>query len=300
MRGPSSVTAQFGFGDDGSPGAFVLPLATAALGIASTLPASAIFLTPIVCAFILIIGLPHGMFDYLTLRKISGCSQARVVAATAAYLGAAGMVWLVWQSAPFLALFVFVAIAICHFSEDWTGEQSRLGAAAMPISILALPALFYPAELSSIFVLIGGAGAGAMADYLRLLAPVFGLVAAANIAIEATSNAGHRAWRNASLLLAALLLPPGIGFAVYFCLYHSPIHFAEGRNRLMAQQRRPRHFFLGMSLASAALLLWIIVVQPFETWDAKLIAATFQALSILTVPHMLLPFAARAIKSRLG
>jgi Brp/Blh family beta-carotene 15,15'-monooxygenase len=294
------MAALFGFREDGRPGALVLPLAIAAMSIASTVPASATFLTPVACAFMLIIGLPHGMFDYLTLRKISGGSPAGVLAATAAYLGAAGLVWMVWQSAPFHALFVFVAIAICHFSEDWTGEQSRLGAAAMPISILALPALFYPAELSAIFVLIGGAGAGIMADYLRLLAPVFGLVAAANIAIDATSNVSHRAWRNASLLLAALLLPPGIGFAIYFCLYHSPIHFVEGRKRLMTQQRRPRHFFLGMSLASASLLLWIIVVQPFEAWDSRLIAATFQTLSILTVPHMLLPFAARGIKSRLA
>lgn len=297
VRGPS--TRLFGFRPDGSPEFMVLPSALLTVWIASAIPAVSTLLIPIVCALILLIGMPHGMFDFLTLSKLSGGRRLRLVAALLAYVGVAGAVWLLWQHAPMFALAAFIAIAICHFSEDWIGEQSRLGAAAMPVSILALPALLYPSELSAIFTLIGGDSAGVMADYLKLLAPALGLVAIAHVLIDATGDSAHRAWRNAFLLLAALILPPGIGFAIYFCLYHSPIHFVEGRKELMDRQHSPRNFFILMSLASIVVLLWVILFQPFKAWDSALIAATFQTLSILTVPHMLLPFfAARLIRSR--
>lgn len=170
----------------------------------------------------------------------------------------------------------------------------------MAVSMIALPALLYSNELSAIFVLIGGSDAGIISDYLRLIAPVFGLVAVANIIIAFSNSAFDQALRNIILLAAALLLPPGIGFAVYFCLYHSPIHFAEGRKTLMNLQDRPNHFFLFMSLASAAVLLCILVAQPHKVMDARVIATTFQALSILTIPHMLLPYFTARQTSLLG
>lgn len=302
LPGPPSVLAGLRIRDDGSPGPAVLPLAVTTLLIASAAPTAASVLTIIACVFILIIGMPHGMFDYLTLRQISRGSRVRLVATTAAYLGVAGGIWLLWQYAPFAALCAFISVAMLHFSEDWIGQKSRLGAAAMAISIIALPAMLYSAELSALFVLIGGPGAGVVADYLRLVAPVFGLVAIANILIdfggESKSEARNQAGRNSALLCAALLLPPGIGFAVYFCLYHSPIHFVEGRKTLMSRQDNPNSFFLFMSLASAAAVVFVLVMQPFQAMDANLIAATFQTLSILTVPHMLLPlFAAPFLRS---
>lgn len=300
LAGSPSVLSSLRIGADGSPGPAVLPLAIAALLIASALPASASVLTIVACVFILLIGMPHGMFDYLTLRQMSCGSRLRMVAVTAGYLAIAGAVWLLWQSAPFIALCAFVGIAMLHFSEDWIHEKPRLGAAAMAVSVIAMPAMLYSAELSALFVLIGGPGAGIMADYLRLLAPVFGLVAIANIFIDFGGETTGQACRNAALLLAALLLPPGIGFAVYFCLYHSPIHFVEGRETLMARQDNPNSFFLLMSIASAAAVFFVLITQPFQAMDAKLIAATFQTLSILTVPHMLLPFFATHIRASQG
>ncbi len=189
---------------------------------------------------------------------------------------------------------------MAHFAEDWNAEQSRLGAVAMAVSMIALPALLYSAELSAIFTLIGGADAGIISDYLRLVAPVFGLVAIANIIIALSNEAFDQAWRNSILLVAALLLPPGIGFAAYFCLYHSPIHFTEGRKTLMNLQDRPNHFFLYMSLASATAVLCILLTQTHQAMDAKMISTTFQALSILTIPHMLLPLLAARQTSLVG
>lgn len=290
LSGSPSVFSDSVIKDDGSPQPILLAATVAILTVASAIPATASGLTLVACIFMLIIGLPHGMFDYLTLRKLSRNSRIYHAALIAVYCGVAGIVWQIWQSAPFLSLAVFITIAIIHFSEDWLAEKSRLGAAAMAVSMIALPAIVYPDQLSTLFVLIGGTEAGIISDYLRLVAPVFGLVALAHIIIDLGSNAADRAYRNAILLLATLILPPGIGFAVYFCLYHSPIHFVEGRKTLMAEHGIPRHFFLLMSLASAAAVTCILIAQPLAAMDTKLIATSFQTLSILTVPHMLLAF----------
>lgn len=228
------------------------------------------------------------MFDYLTLRKMSHGSHRRHVAWTLTYCGVAGTVWFIWQAAPFASLCTFILIAMYHFSEDWNADKSRLGAGSMAISMITLPVLLYPAELSVFFVLIGGASGGQLVDYLLLIAPVFGLVAVAGVVIDFTSNNAVKGWRNGILLLAALILPPGAGFAVYFCLYHSPMHFSEGRRTLLDGKVHWDKFFLYMSIASAVVVLLVFIAQPFESMNARLIATTFQTLSILTVPHMLL------------
>ena len=289
VTGSPSFFAQLVIGSGGSFSPNILAAAVAILAFVSAFPAASGTSMPAVCIFILVMGLPHGMFDYLTLRKLSDSSVTRQIALTSAYCIVAGFTWLFWQLAPFASLCVFIIIAMSHFSIDWAKEQSRLGSAAMAISMIALPAILYSSELSALFVLIGGPDAGIISQYLLLIAPVFGLVAAANILIDLTSKAKDKALRNFVLILAALILPPGIGFAVYFCLYHSPIHFSEGHSEFMSEAGIPPHFFLYMSIASAIVLFSIFVAQPLQSIDAKLIATTFQTLSILTVPHMLLP-----------
>ncbi len=258
------------------------------LSLVSALPAAVMPMTSIACVLILLIGLPHGMFDYLKLRELADGGHLSLPAWLLAYCSIAGAVWLIWQAAPLASLSAFILVAMFHFSEDWTADMSRLGACAMSISMIALPVLFYPMEISELFVLIGRANGDHLADYLILVAPVFGLVALANVVIDFGSKKAARGWCNTALLIATLILPPGVGFAVYFCLYHSPIHFSEGRKTLLANEVHFGRFFLAMSTASAVVVMFVFLAQPFESMDSKLISATFQTLSILTVPHIFL------------
>lgn len=255
-------------------------------------------MTSIACVLILLIGLPHGMFDYLKLRELADGGHRSLRVWLLVYCSIAGAVWLIWQAAPLASLSAFILVAMFHFSEDWTADMSRLGACAMSISMIALPVLFYPMEISKLFVLIGGAHGNHLADYLILVAPVFGLVAVANVAIDFGSKKMARGCCNTALLLAALILPPSVGFAVYFCLYHSPLHFSEGRKTLLDSKAHFGRFFLVMSTASAVVVVFVFLAQPFEAMDSKLISTTFQTLSILTVPHILLSlFVANRLKS---
>lgn len=271
--------------------------ATAFCAAISLIPGGSNMILPITCALMLVIGLPHGIFDYLTLQKMQNSHKYGGIIAVATYCAAAVGTWILWQIAPFASLMIFLIIATIHFSEDWSVELSRLGAASMAISMIALPSLFYNNQLSDLLSLVSAGNAGFAADYLCLIAPVFGLVATAHVIIDMTEKYFYRAGINTCLLIAALLLPPGVGFAVYFCLFHSPMHFAEGRERLMQSDKPPRNFYPYMVAACAIIVFFVIVTQPYTAINAKFIAATFQTLSILTVPHMLLSsYSAQQVK----
>ena len=241
------------------------------------------------CLSMLVIGMPHGMFDYLKLRDRSEGSIAKLGGWIVIYCSTAAVALLGWQVAPLGSLAAFLILAVAHFSEDWAPNQSKLFGVAMAASIIALPALTYPDQLSAIFGLVAGQDASILTDLVRLVAPLFGLVSLVLVAIDfAEKQTGH-AWRNILLLASALLLPPAIGFAIFFCLYHSPRHFVEGYRELLDRQYGPRKFFLFLTLGSGAVYLCVHFVQPQAMPSKMHIATIFQTFAILTVPHFLMP-----------
>jgi hypothetical protein len=123
-------------------------------------------------------------------------------------------------------------------------------------------------------------------------------VALAHVIIDAGDGAAPRACRNLALLLAAIALPPAIGFAVYFCVYHSPMHFAEGKTELLDYDGKEGHFFAAMMIACVFAVAFVFMFQPHHALDKAIVASTFQTLSILTVPHMLLSYLIARSKQR--
>ncbi|MGB5484389.1 Brp/Blh family beta-carotene 15,15'-dioxygenase [Parasphingorhabdus sp.] len=247
------------------------------------------FITLAACFSMLVIGMPHGMFDYVSLRHRSGGSILKLGGWIALYCTTAAAALIAWQVAPLLSLAAFLILAVAHFSEDWAQKHSKLFAVAMAVSVIALPALTYPNELSAIFGLVAGKDASMLTDIVRLIAPLFGLISLILVAIDFADKQTSQAWRNIFLLLSALLLPPAIGFAVFFCLYHSPRHFVEGYSDLLDKQYDQRKFFLFLTLGSGAVYLCVQFVQPHALSHQIQIAAIFQTFAILTVPHFLMP-----------
>ncbi|MEM8918692.1 MAG: Brp/Blh family beta-carotene 15,15'-dioxygenase [Pseudomonadota bacterium] len=279
-----------GFSRDGTPSAWLL--ATSAFVLFGLLQDTGLhsFVTIFACVSMLVIGMPHGMFDYLTLRRRSGHSKVRLVSWIAAYCGLGALALAGWQFVPLLALALFLVIAVVHFSEDWHHGPSVLFSIAMATSVIALPALIYPEELSRLFTLVAGTDARILTDIVRLIAPLALLISLVFVVIEASEQRSASAFRNAVLLASALLLPPGVGFALFFCLYHSPRHFVEGYDELEGSQLDRRRFFMYLTTASAAVFLLVTFVQPAAMMDQIVIASIFQTLAILTLPHLLLPY----------
>lgn len=207
----------------------------------------------------------------------------------ALYLGLASLMFGVWQVAPPLALGLFLAMAMAHFAEDWSSAEHPFFASAIAVALMAAPALLHHRDVSSLFTLLTGtAAATVLADVLLLVAPVAS--ACAMLAIRLLWQGGHRsAAINAGCALAAMtFLPPVIGFAIYFCLIHSPAHFRAGLARLNSATAVAR---LTIAATLGGLAIGFVALQFLPTVDlySRIFAASFMTLSVLTLPHLTVP-----------
>ena len=246
-------------------------------------------------AAIAIIGLPHGAMDLQLLAKAHRRGAAAFSHILALYLGCAAVMAIAWWTAPVAALAIFIVLAVVHFAEDWSACGSAFLQHGMALALLAAPALLHREAVTAIFVALTGAREAAFtADALLLVAPVafaVGLVAIAAMAVDGAPRAAAAA----ALSLAALtLLPPAPGFAVYFCVFHSPRHFRAALATLGWSQ--PRQWLpvvvpiTAIALTIAAALFQLV---PATGVPARLVAAVFMTLSVLTLPHLAVPLLLR-------
>ncbi|MFN5615254.1 MAG: Brp/Blh family beta-carotene 15,15'-dioxygenase, partial [Brevundimonas sp.] len=91
-------------------------------------------------------------------------------------------------------------------------------------------------------------------------------------------------------LAGLVLLPPAIGFALYFALLHSPQHLAAELPEGTAARRRIwSRVILPMTGLSLLIAAGLALIETRPTPGDTAVVATFMALSILTTPHMLAP-----------
>lgn len=249
-------------------------------------------MTTFACAVLLLGGLPHGALDLAVLRHDAGPRFRLVIAL---YIGLAIAMAIVWQLAPMLALALFLAMAIAHFAEDWSIAEHPFFAVGIAVASLSAPALFHHDGLSGLFVLLAGTqAASSLADALLLVAPA--ALASALLATLLLWRAGHKATAANALcsLAAMLLLPPLIGFAIYFCLIHSPMHLQAGLKRL-APARGVAPATVAATLGGLAIAFAALQFLPVSEPSGRWFAACFMTLSILTLPHMAVPMIVRRL-----
>jgi beta-carotene 15,15'-dioxygenase len=242
---------------------------------------------------LLIFGLPHGSFDLALLRRAGadGGSPGSIPAIVALYLGAAAAMYFAWRVHPTFALGVFLVLAMAHFAEDWEADDQRFFAGAIAAAIVAAPAVMHLAELRSLFVtLTGDPTAALLADMLLLVAPVAIGVAAVGIGHGWRSGERAAAGSAGCGLAAMLLLPPVIGFALFFCLVHSPFQFRRHADSLgLRGIGQWGGTIAPLSLGGLGIGALIFTEIRGVNFGADIFAASFIALSVLTVPHMLVP-----------
>jgi len=186
-------------------------------------------------------------------------------------------------------------MATAHFAEDWSHAEHPFFALGIAVATLSAPALLHHDAVSELFVLLTGDQAAAgVADALLLVAPV--AAACALVAIPLLWIRGHRvtAVNAACAITAMILLPPITGFAIYFCLIHSPAHFRAGLKHLGPSTGIARPTIIatlgGLAIAQAA-LPFLPVVGPSD----RMFMTSFMTLSILTLPHMAVPLIVRRL-----
>ena len=247
--------------------------------------------TIVACAAMLLFGLPHGTLDLEVLKTQLRAGSPRMAAVLLLYLVLAGGTYLLWQAAPVAALALFLVTAVVHFAEDWNDAGSAFFAQGLSVALLSAPALLHLADMKSLFVALSGRPEGAvLGDVMLLLAPVSLAVAAVALLAFWQTGRRDRAGVGIAVLVGMVLLPPAVGFASFFCLYHSPRHFRAALAGLSVDQFRRRwRYVVPLTLAAFGIAAWLFVGEARGGISAQAVAASFMTLSILTVPHMLVP-----------
>ena len=280
----------------------VLALGAAACGLAmiAGVPLAGAAATSVACLSLLVFGLPHGTLDLELIKARSRGPWTGLAGLLVLYLGCAALMLALWQVAPVLALGAFIVTATVHFSEDWDGTGARFLELGVALGLLCAPTLIHRDAMARIFVGLTGQAQGSMiADLMFLVMPVALVVAL--VAVAALWSSGRRSRAIAATLsLASMVLPPPIvGFALYFCLFHSPRHFRESLSALdWSGFARWGWVVVPLTGAAGLIALSLFGMEIRPALPERIMAASFMTLSILTVPHMLVPLLVEALARR--
>lgn len=270
-----------------------MPLGTAALVLADFYGGglSGPTATAIAAALILLCGLPHGTLDVeIAATRFGRHGRGGKLKITAAYAGCAAAMAALWTIVPSLALVVFLILSIIHFGADWRTGGDSFFAMMVGWALIALPALAHPAQVASIFETLTGDGHGGTIAALLACTAVPALLGSLLFAFQAFKRAQTLGGLDVMCcLIAALVLPPLAGFAVFFCGLHSPRHLAEALRQSGPASNASKAIIGGavMALSCGAAVL-IFLADGTAPVDAGVIRTAFVLLSILTVPHFIL------------
>lgn len=236
-------------------------------------------------------GLPHGAYDIATGRRALALDGKRALALLMAYIGIALGMAALWNLSPALALAMFLLSAAMHFGEDWAMLDTGLLRATAGASVICIPAIFHPDKVGQLFVLMGGPQGELVARLAVACAPVAILVMLTALARAILQ--GDREWAAAHTVAYAglALLPPALGFTLFFVFLHSPLHMREVRHAL--PDWSPARFAgYGAAICAIALAGGAFLFDELLASQASgALASGFKLLSIVAAPHLLLHFA---------
>lgn len=247
--------------------------------------------TAIAAALILLCGVPHGTLDVeIAAIRFGRRGRGDKLKITAAYAGCAAAMAALWAILPSLALVIFLVLSIIHFGADWRTGVDPFFAMMVGWALIALPALAHPAQVAAIFETLTGDGHGATIAALLACTAIPALLGSLLFGLQAFKRAQSLTGLDViCCLIAALVLPPLAGFAVFFCGLHSPRHLAEALRQSGPASNGKKAIIGGavmaLSFGAAALILFADRTAPV---DAGVIRTAFVLLSILTVPHFIL------------
>jgi beta-carotene 15,15'-dioxygenase len=238
---------------------------------------------------ILLLGVPHGGLDGAVARRI-GWPPGLVswLGFHLAYAILAALTAVLWWLFPLAGLGVFLLISALHFGGS---DIASVGTDSLPwiahggLVPIVIPSL-QPALVEPIFVILVGAENASLLlnGLISLFLPW--LLILIVYCFYAFRQLQYR--RSLVSLLGfvglAIVLPPLVSFAVYFCFWHSRGHMLRLWQSLGINERRRSVVDTVVSWLAAGLIFYY-----FQTPStAALVKLTFIGLAALTLPHMLL------------
>jgi hypothetical protein len=121
-------------------------------------------------------------------------------------------------------------------------------------SVLCIPAFAHPDSVTALFVAMAGPEADWVRRFIVAFTPVALLVTSVGMLMAV--RAGHSGWALAQFaaLLALAVLPPQVGFLLYFVFLHSPLHM-RGVAATLPSWSGPRFWIYGGLMCFACLAL---------------------------------------------
>jgi beta-carotene 15,15'-dioxygenase len=272
---------------------WVLPLATVALILANQyfLPIDGWLATAIAASLIVVTGIPHGTLDVEIAASRFGRQKAGdKIKIIGGYIACAAVMATLWAVFPPLSLILFLILSIVHFGADWRTEGDGFYALTVGWALIAMPALSHPEAVAALFETLTGDQSGAVIAAILACTSIPAICGSLIFAAKAIKSEDQVNGINViSCLVAAALLPPLVGFAVFFCGLHSPRHLAEAIHQSGSMPRGEKAVralaVMALSLGTGVLLFGLY--EPISI-DSGIIRTAFVLISILTVPHFIL------------
>ncbi len=254
-------------------------------------------LTLIALAAVVIIGLPHGALDGVIAIQL-GMSQnlLSLIRFLVLYIAAAALVVGAWMVAPVICLLAFLVISMLHFGmgdvRAGNGWQGMLEALAHGGLVVTGISHMHREEVDVIFGYLVDGNTLVVWQGLEIIA-IFVAVALLFCMVQGFINRRWRGGLAELVILGAIFAftPPLVGFAIYFCLVHTPRHVrailasvSSGVSRRLILSQVV--LFSVASWVAGGLAFWLLLGA--ETAEAALIRVVFIGLAALTVPHMIL------------
>lgn len=230
-------------------------------------------------------GLPHGAFDLHLAARSAQLGRASLALFTAIYIGLFALMLIGWAIAPGVILPLFLISAAVHFGADWPETDEPLFRTALGCAPICAIGIGHLSEVGLIFeAMTTSAIAEWATDLFILVAPVTLLVAAAALLVIARNTGWQRPAIFAAMLASLVVLPPLIGFALFFCAFHTPQHLITLRAEL-AHWSKPRLIAVGAGMTGLALVIGTIALPLMMAGGFLTAASGFQLLAALAMPH---------------
>ena len=255
-------------------------------------------LSLVALAAIVIIGLPHGAFDGAVALALGyGKTLKSMVGFVVTYVAISLLVVLFWLTFPVIALLLFLAISAVHFgigdSQSGAFLQRGIQSLAHGGLVVVGVSLMHRPEVDLIFAHLVAGETSMLWTALSIaaygLATIF--LAYAVLAYR-QPKLRLRFGELAGLALAYYLLPPLVGFALYFCLVHSVRHvchlWTDLRDSAYGGRRMLPLAVLFTVASWLAATVTLGLIPATETPDGAILRVVFIGLAALTVPHMVL------------
>ncbi len=256
--------------------------------------------TPVACGIMLLFGLPHGTLDVRLIVRQYRLSVRQMTIVVALYVGLMAATWAIWQWDATAGLGLFLCLSVWHFAEDWDSTGSRFIAGLCAVALLTAPMFFHGASLIALFGDLapqdkGGGAMPLIPGAMLLLAPVALCGGVVGAVMQWRGGDRPAAMATAVTFTAMLVLPPVVGFAMFFCALHSPRHLRQAMRDMWTAVPRRHHALWYTTIApltalSLVLAAVLFAAHPAATVSARAMLATFVTLSMLTVPHMAVPW----------